>query len=101
MDAPKRAKKIRESPEYYSLLSSLEKPGLNPLDPCKPNLCPADLLVHALLRLEPEAWNNYRMEYKGTENENPFLASDDPEIARLEREFQAEEQEAEEGSISW
>ena len=34
-------------------------------------------------------------------NENPFLASDDPEIARLEREFQAEEQEAEEGSIEW
>jgi len=58
------------------------------------------LLVHALLRLEDKAWNNYRMDFEGLNTENPFLASGDPEIAKLEREFLAE-QEAEEGSHTW
>lgn len=41
------------------------------------------------------------MDYEGIKSENQFLESDDPEIARLEREFQAEEREAEEGSSTW
>lgn len=41
------------------------------------------------------------MEYEGLGDKNMFLHSDDPEIARMEREFQAEEQEAEGGVKSW
>jgi hypothetical protein len=51
----------------------------------EPDISPADLLVHALLRLEDEAWNNYRMDYEGLAGKNVFLMGDDPEIARLEQ----------------